>query len=134
MSTADVLAHLPVFGQKAADVSKPARATKSTARRARPALRTYTPPAPESDAGHERRLEFERTERAVLKAAGYRCQVGLEGCNGRAVTAHHLKLRSQGGKNDRGNLVAICRWCHKRVHAHPAEAAAAGNIIRPKNG
>jgi 5-methylcytosine-specific restriction endonuclease McrA len=96
-------------------------------------LRSYKRINPESEKGKAKRLEFEAAERRILKAAGHKCQVKLDGiCDGKAVTAHHLKLRSAGGGNDLSNLVAICRPCHRRVHNHPAEAAKAGNIRQRK--
>ncbi len=129
MSVADVLANLTPFGQKAADVSKPPKAVRvATRRAARSTLRAYVPVAAESVDGEAKRLEFEATERRILKARGYRC--GVDGCTDKAVTLHHLKLRSQGGTNDDENLIPICRRHHIRLHNHPAEAAKLGLIVR----
>ena len=29
---------------------------------------------------------------------------------------HHTKKRSQGGRNDPGNLMTICKPCHDKIH------------------
>lgn len=34
-----------------------------------------------------------------------------------AVTVHHVKPLSEGGKNDPDNLMALCDACHKWVHS-----------------
>lgn len=33
-----------------------------------------------------------------------------------AVDIHHIKLKSQGGKDDIENLIALCRDCHIKAH------------------
>lgn len=37
-------------------------------------------------------------------------------CNKRGEHVHHIKPRSQGGKNNEDNLVLLCRRCHKGIH------------------
>lgn len=37
-------------------------------------------------------------------------------CYARAGEIHHIIYRSQGGKNDITNLIALCRNCHNRAH------------------
>lgn len=68
----------------------------------------------------------------VWERAGGRC----ERC-GTGITdgfeCHHRKLRSQGGRDDVTNLVALCpgpQGCHSWAHQNPAEAKAAGWIVR----
>lgn len=57
---------------------------------------------------------------------------------GRAIgdgprSIHHRKRRSQGGTNDAENLILLdgtgTTGCHGWVHAHPAEARAAGWLL-----
>jgi len=33
-----------------------------------------------------------------------------------AVDVHHIRYRSQGGKDDIYNLIGLCRECHNLVH------------------
>jgi len=47
--------------------------------------------------------------------------------------AHHRMLRSQGGKDDITNLVALCHQCHnlgtKSVHLNPEESYKMGWMV-----
>lgn len=54
-------------------------------------------------------------------------------CNrpGGALDAHHIRRRSQGGKDEAANLVSVHRICHEYIHAHPAEAKARGFLDDP---
>lgn len=42
--------------------------------------------------------------------------IPCEHCGGRAVDIHHIKLRSQGGRDEIKNLMALCRKCHEMAH------------------
>jgi hypothetical protein len=53
--------------------------------------------------------------RSALERDGYRCQV--PGCSRTASHAHHIELRSQGGKDEMSNLTSLCVAHHLRgVH------------------
>ena len=39
-----------------------------------------------------------------------------ESCYMKADDIHHLKYRSQGGKDEISNLMALCRDCHNDAH------------------
>lgn len=53
------------------------------------------------------------------------CQVGVEGCHGRAVHDHHLMLRRHG--DDR--TIRVCASCHDFIHKHPAESYRRGWLL-----
>ncbi len=57
----------------------------------------------------------------VLDRANGRCEARIrEVCTIRAEHVHHLRPRSQGGKDDPAILVALCASCHGHVHRNPA--------------
>ena len=60
---------------------------------------------------------WERTRRAVLDRAGWRCETcGLA----RPLEAHHVKALYMGGAvYDMANLRALCGECHHVAHARP---------------
>ena len=39
-----------------------------------------------------------------------------EACNRKAQDIHHIKYKSRGGKDEIGNLIALCRKCHDLAH------------------
>ena len=58
------------------------------------------------------------------------CEAGTAGvCTGRAEHRHHKRRRSQGGGEDRKNIVLACHACHSHIHANPAEARKAGLLV-----
>ena len=42
--------------------------------------------------------------------------VPCEHCGKKAVDIHHIVYRSQGGKDEIDNLIALCRKCHDMAH------------------
>lgn len=42
-----------------------------------------------------------------------------ENCSKKAVDIHHIKFKSQGGKDEIKNLIALCRDCHNKAHSEP---------------
>lgn len=97
-------------------------------------LKSYRRMKHESDKGRDRRLDFERADRAAQKAVNYVCQacrrVPEVACDGRTVTSHHIRLRAQGGTNDPSNLLPVCIAHHDWIHDHPALATQRGLIVR----
>jgi 5-methylcytosine-specific restriction endonuclease McrA len=61
------------------------------------------------------RREYRRNRRAVIAAAGGRCQVQLPGCTGLATTADHIRSIDAGGGNGLDNLRAACKACNSRL-------------------
>jgi len=64
-------------------------------------------------------MNFGQWAKAVFKADKYKCR-GLF-CDpwGRVAVngdPHHIKLRSQGGKNELGNGITLCHQCHEYAH------------------
>jgi len=43
--------------------------------------------------------------------------IPCENCNSKAVDVHHITFKSQLGKDEIGNLIALCRKCHTEAHA-----------------
>ena len=79
--------------------------------------------------------DWRRKRLACLKAARWRCQIGLEGCT---ITATEVDHVDQAG-NDPGhsNLRAACKSCHAKVTAQQGKgyrkAAAAGAVSRRRS-
>lgn len=65
------------------------------------------------------REAIERVRQVVLARAGQRC----ERCGERRpLDLHHRLPRSRGGTHGVENLVALCRDCHRAVHAGASDA------------
>ena len=58
---------------------------------------------------------FANSREHALCRDNYTCQV----CKAKNVRleVHHIKYRSQGGTDDLENLITLCAYCHKKVHA-----------------
>lgn len=84
-------------------------------------------PRPKGKNHYERELDALRP--ALRERSKGRCEIGLPGCQGKAIHSHHRKRRSQGGRNELRNLLDACRACHDRAHAHIAEAVSLGVIV-----
>jgi 5-methylcytosine-specific restriction endonuclease McrA len=61
------------------------------------------------------------------------CEAKLERCTVKASHAHHMLMRSQGGKHDVSNLLAVCSECHSYIHLNPAIAYERGFLVRSKD-
>lgn len=67
----------------------------------------------------------------VLERAGYYCEVcGKSGDN---FALHHRKLKSQGGKDEPCNLIAVHHKCHNlgtdSIHLNPKRSVENGWIV-----
>lgn len=72
-------------------------------------------------------IRYAQARAEVFERSQGHCEAVVEGvCVGRGDQAHHVRRRSQGGDDDAGNLLWICRPCHDWVHGHPATANALG--------
>lgn len=62
------------------------------------------------DTQHWRQLR----ERVLLRD-GYRCQIQLEGCTGKATSVHlDPRLSGQHLLASERDCTSVCRWCHDR--------------------
>lgn len=89
---------------------------------------------PRRSTKRERQQEaWEEVRLARLDIDGWSCQaVGAPGmpreCWG-GLHVHHVKRRSQGGKDELRNLVSLCALHHGWVHEHVAEARRLGFLV-----
>lgn len=59
--------------------------------------------------------DWRETRVVVLNRDGHRCRA----CGQKhGLDVHHVVMRSLGGSDDAGNLIALCRDCHQSVHGH----------------
>lgn len=71
------------------------------------------------------------TKQAITVRSGGRCEARWDDrCVGVGQVFHHVLRRSQGGRGTVDNGAHLCRPCHDRVHAHPADAYARGLLQR----
>ena len=82
----------------------------------------------ESEKHRAYRIELmEATPKVIARAKGI-CEI----CGHQRVEViHHRLRRSQGGGNDLGNLLGLCRGCHTEVHENPAWAKEMGYLVAP---
>ncbi len=64
----------------------------------------------------------------LVKRSDGRCE--FPGCREKATDFHHRQLRSQGGKNELANLLALDRAHHRWVHDNPAESYERGLLVK----
>ena len=43
--------------------------------------------------------------------------IPCEVCMSKSIDIHHIKFKSQGGKDEIDNLIALCRECHEIAHS-----------------
>ena len=61
------------------------------------------------------RSAWARIRRNILDRDGYRCRkCGKSG----VLEVHHVKALDDGGTNELGNLLTLCRGCHIHEHRH----------------
>lgn len=67
--------------------------------------------------------EYRRKRLACLKAAKWRCQIRLPGCQGAASEADHADQLANDPHHN--SLRAACRSCHRKVTAQQGQGARA---------
>jgi len=58
------------------------------------------------------------------------CEAMTRVCTGRAHQRHHVKLRKQGGGDEKENTLDVCAACHSFIHANVAMAYERGWLKR----
>jgi hypothetical protein len=66
------------------------------------------------------------SRKIVRKRSGGRCEARTPVCTGQYEHTHHIRLRSRGGSDEPGNLLAVDNSCHAFIHSHPALSEASG--------
>lgn len=92
---------------------------RTALRRGASKLKRSTRMRPIGKRGREDRAAIDAVRGVVLKRARGRCERCGASCS--KPDLHHLLARSQGGKHEALNLVALCsgpNGCHAKVHAH----------------
>ena len=60
------------------------------------------------------RTAYQELKRQMLQRDNWRCQA----CGSRtSLEVHHLKFRSHQGEHSEHNLITLCTFCHRQVHA-----------------
>ena len=60
------------------------------------------------------RTAHQEIKAQVLQRDNWRCQA----CGSRtALEVHHLKFRSHQGEDTEDNLITLCTFCHRQIHA-----------------
>ncbi len=59
---------------------------------------------------------FANTKAYVLTRDGYTCQHCQRKSHDQRLEVHHIVFRSQGGSDDEGNLLTLCKTCHDGLH------------------
>jgi 5-methylcytosine-specific restriction endonuclease McrA len=70
--------------------------------------------------------EFNKVRPSILERDQLTCTAQFSACTERATVVHHIKLRSQDGKNEPDNLKSLCNSCHQYIHANVHWAIIAG--------
>ena len=64
------------------------------------------------NSSHDRKM-FEQKKLTVKKFNGFtKCFA----CRGRAQVRHHIIWLSRGGRNQKNNIIGLCRACHAEIH------------------
>lgn len=66
----------------------------------------------------------------VAERSQGQCEGRTMVCTGVAEAVHHRLRRSQGGKHEPENLLALCTACHNWVHANPLAACEKGLLLK----
>ena len=70
----------------------------------------------------------------LMARADYRCEMRAdERCDG-TLHRHHRMMRSQGGDNSLRNLMLVCEFHHRVIHAEPLRSYHHGWLIHSWEG
>lgn len=77
-----------------------------------------------------KKKNYDEARKIVYQRSYGFCEANWEGCTKVANHAHHKKRRSQGGKDEPSNLLAVCAFCHDKIHRNPAESFEKGHLTK----
>lgn len=73
----------------------------------------------------------EAVYQAVMERSGGVCEAMIfPVCTGQVGHWHHRLMRSQGGKHEVHNGLALCSACHAWIHAHPEQSYKLGWLVK----
>lgn len=68
-------------------------------------------------------VRLQRARDEAFRRDGWRCRV----CGSPSqLHAHHVRRRSQGGRDEASNLLTVCAPCHRDIHDNPADSRERG--------
>lgn len=71
---------------------------------------------------------FANTKAYVLSRDSYTCQYCTGKSKDRKLEVHHIVFRSDGGSDEEGNLICLCKTCHDNLHQEKFKLKKTGKV------